>query len=194
MKKSSATEWGTISRGMHWLVVLLIAIEIPLGFWMIDLIEVYTETRGDDTWVIRTISSHHTVGFLILILALLRVNWRLNNPVPDLPASLTVHQRYLARTTHVFLYILMIFYPLTGWAVSATSAGEFPVYFFGWEMPRMISPQSEGTTFAYDLFAEMHRICWKIGSVFLTLHVSGALWCQLVKNDHSLTRMWRRRG
>jgi len=191
MLKNSAAEWGSISRAMHWLVALFIAIEIPLGFWMADLIEAYAETRGDDTWVLRTINAHHSVGFLILILALLRINWRLNNPTPELPASIATYQRYLTRITQVFLYFLMIFYPLTGWAVSSTSAGEFPVYFFGLEIPRMISPQSAGSTFAYDLFSEMHRACWKIGSVLLTLHVSGALWGQFIKKEHILTRMWR---
>ena len=191
MLKNSAAEWGSISRAMHWLVALFVTIQIPLGFWMVDLIEAYIETQGDDTWVMRTMNAHHTLGFLILILALFRVNWRLNNPTPDLPAGLAVQQRYLARVTQIFLYVLMIFYPVTGWAVSSTSIGEFPVFFFGFEMPRMISPQSDGSTFAYDLFSTMHRTCWKIGGVLLTLHVSGALWHQFVKRDHLLIRMWR---
>ena len=191
MLKNSATEWGLISRATHWLVALFIAVEIPLGFWMADLIEVYTETQGDDTWAIRTINVHQTIGLLVLMLAILRINWRLNNPTPDLPASHAAYQRYLARVTQVFLYILMIFYPLTGWASASTSAGEFPVFFFGLEIPRMISSQSEGTTFAYDLFSGMHRACWKIGSGLLFLHVSGALWGQFIKKEHVLTRMWR---
>ena len=178
---------------MHWLVALFIAVEIPLGFWMADLIEVYTDTGGDDTWIMRTINAHHTVGFMVLVIAILRVNLRLNNPTPALPASQATHQRYLTRVTQAFLYMLIIFYPLTGWAVSSTSPRDFPIFFFGFEIPRIISPQSEGTTFAYDLFSEMHRACWKIGGVLLTLHVSGALWCQFVKKDPVLLRMWRGR-
>ena len=176
---------------MHWLVVLLVAIEIPLGFWMADLIEVYIETRGDDTWVMHTINAHHTVGFLILILAILRINWRLNNPTPDLPANLFVYHRYLTRVTQAFLYVLMIFYPLTGWAISSTSSGEFPIFFFGLEIPSMIEAQSDGTTFANDLFSAMHQACWKIGCALLLLHISGAFWCQFVRKNPVLMRMWR---
>ncbi len=176
---------------MHWIVALLVIIEVPLGFWMANLIEVYIETRGDDSWVMYTSNAHHTIGFLILVLAILRINWRLNNPTPGLPASLDIYQRILTRITQAFLYVLMIFYPLTGWAVSSTFSGDIPVYFFGLEIPRMISAQSEETTFAYNLFSEMHQACWKIGCALLVLHVTGALWCQFVKKDPVLMRMWR---
>ncbi len=191
MLKNSAAEWGSISRATHWLVVLLVAIEVPLGFWMAELIELSTYTQADNTWVIPAINGHHTIGFLLLALALLRINWRLNNPTPDLPAGYAAYQRYLARTTQVFLYILAIFYPLTGWAVSSASPEPFPVLFFGLEIPRMFSPQSGGSTFAYDLFSEMHQASWKIGGVFLILHIAGALWGQFIKKNDVLIRMWR---
>jgi cytochrome b561 len=191
MLKNSTTQWGSISRAAHWIAVLLIAVELPVGFWMADLIEVYNETKSDDIWALRTINVHQTVGFLILILTILRVNWRLNNPTPDLPASHAAYQRYLARVTQVFLYILMIFYPLTGWAVASTSAGDFPIFFFGLEIPRMVTPQSGGSSFAYDLFSEMHQACWKIGAALLALHVSGALWGQFIKRNRVLERMWQ---
>jgi len=176
---------------MHWLVAIFIAIEIPLGFWMADLIEVYTENPSNDTWVAGSINAHHTIGFLVLITALLRINWRLNNPAPDLPASMVKSHRYLTRITQAFLYFLLIFYPLTGWAVSSTSSGDFPVFFFGLEIPRMMEPQSGGSTFAFDLFSAMHQFCWKIGCGLLALHLTGAFWGQFIKKNHVLARMWR---
>jgi len=158
---------------------------------MEDLIEVYTETRGDDSWLLLTMNAHQTIGFLVLILAFLRINWRLNNPTPDLPAGYATYQRYLTRTTQLFLYFLMVFYPLTGWAVSSASALELPVLFFGLEIPRMIAPRADGSTFAYDLFSATHQTCWKIGAALLTLHVSGALWSQFIKKNRVMERMWR---
>jgi len=191
MLKNSASEWGLISRAIHWLVVLFIAIEIALGFWMEDLLEVYTETQGDDTWVLLSMNGHHTIGLLILFLAFLRMSWRMNHPIPDLPAGYAAFQRILARTTQIFLYFLMVFYPVTGWAVASASAAEFPVFFFGLEIPRMMAPRTDGSTFAYDLFSVTHQTCWKIGAALLTLHVSGALWGQFIKKNHILMRMWR---
>ena len=191
MLKNSAEEWGSVSRAVHWLLVLLVAIQIPLGFWMADIIETYTQTQGDDLWVMRSTNMHHTIGFLILGFTFLRVNWRMNNPTPNLPAGYSAYKRYLARTTQVCSYVLMIFYPVTGWAVSSASAQNLPIFFFGFEIPRMIAPQADGSTFAYDLFLESHRACWKIGAALLLLHVAGAVWGQFIKKNQLLARMWR---
>lgn len=182
-----------MTRALHWVMALLIAVEIPLGFWMVNLIEADTEAQNEVAWVLRTAIVHHTIGFLVLILAFFRANWRLNNPTPDLPPSLTTFQRYLTRSTQLFLYLLMFFYPLTGWAVLSASTDGLPVFFFGWEMPRMFPPQAGGSTFAYDLFADLHQACWKVGGVILTLHISGALWYQFIREENILLRMWRGR-
>lgn len=180
-----------MTRAMHWILVLIVAAQVPLGFWMVDLINDNIASQGEDPWIMRTANLHHTIGFLVLILAFFRVNWRLNNPTPELPASRSAHELYLARFTQGVLYFLMFFYPLTGWAVLSTSPDALPILFFGWEIPQMVSGQSEGTTFASDLFSELHVACWKVGGVLLLLHVSGAMWHQFVRRDHLLTRMWR---
>jgi cytochrome b561 len=115
---NSFNRWGLVSRSFHWIVVGLVVIQIPLGFYMVDVYEVYVETYADDRlpMVLRTSRSHHTIGFLVLALACSRLIWRVLNRTPDLPATLVTYQRHLARVTHVFLYVLMIVYPLTGWA------------------------------------------------------------------------------
>jgi len=185
------TGWPLFARAMHWLVALLVAIEVPLGFWMLELSDAQTKIPGgDDTWIMPAINAHHTIGFLILILAILRVNWRLNNPTPDLPAYMNAYQRLLSRSTQAFLYFLMFFYPLTGWAAVSTSTEATPVLFFGWEIPRMVAQPSEAGNFTYDLFTSLHQACWKIGGALLTLHIAGALWHQFIKKEDVLTRMW----
>ncbi len=180
-----------MTRAMHWSLVLIVAVQIPLGFWMADLSEDSIASQGDDPWILRTANVHHTIGFLVLILAFVRINWRLNNSTPELPASMAAHERYLARFTQGFWYFLMFFYPLTGWAVMSTSPDELPTLFFGWEIPRMVSAQSAGTTFANDLFSDLHLACWKVGGVLLLLHVAGAMWHQFIRRDNLLMRMWR---
>ncbi|TFG87654.1 MAG: cytochrome b [Chromatiales bacterium] len=194
MLKDTATAWGSMTRATHWILVLIVAVQIPLGFWMVDLIEDNIASQGDDPWIMLTANVHHTIGFLVLILAFWRINWRLNNPTPELPASRSAYELYLARITQGFLYFLMFFYPLTGWAVLSTSPDELPILFFGWEIPRMVSAQSEGTTFASDLFSELHLACWKAGGALLLLHVSGATWHQFIRRDDLLMRMWRGHG
>lgn|GEM_PF-241691 len=185
------TGWPLFARILHWSVALLVAIEVPLGFWMPNIADARTTPPDNGNWIIPTINAHHTIGFLILILALLRVNWRLNNPVPELPAYMNVCERVLSRVTQLFLYLLMFIYPLSGWAAASTSTDTTPVFFFGWEIPRMATQSSGPENFTYDLFASLHEACWKIGGVLLALHIAGALWHQFIKKEDVLIRMWR---
>ena len=194
--KNSHDTWGAVARGFHWGIVFLIILQVPLGFYMVEVYETYTETYAEDQLplVLRTNQVHHTIGLVVLLLASLRMSWRLANPTPGLPPALATYQRVLARATHVFLYVLMFIYPLTGWAALSAYEGEFPIYFFGWDsVPRIVPQVAEGSTFDYEFFGDIHKLLWKIGAGVLGLHMVGALWHQFVANDGVLERMWRGR-
>ena len=189
--RNAPDRWGSAARFFHWAIVVLVLIQIPLGFWMVEVYEHYTETYGDDRLplVLQTSMAHHTIGFTVMILAALRLSWRLQNVTPELPA-LAMYQRWLARVTHVVLYLMMFLYPFTGWAALSAYEGEFPIFFFGWDsVPRIVPQVPEGSRFDYETFAEMHRFYWKLGAGVLGLHIIGALWHHFVKKDGVLKRM-----
>ncbi|MGI9289765.1 MAG: cytochrome b [Gammaproteobacteria bacterium] len=188
---SEVRGWNRLARWFHWLTLGLIVIQIPLGFWMVEVYEVYAETYGDDTWVMRSSLMHHTLGFIVLSVTFCRLGWRFRNPVPELPASLELYQLYLARMTHFCLYALLFIYPISGWASLSAYEGEFPIFFFGWDNVFRIVPQvTEDAFFNYEFFAVIHRYCWRVGLVILGLHIAGALWHQYVARDGVLRRMW----
>ena len=188
--RNTTVEWGRLARGFHWGMLALIAVQIPLGFWMVEVYEAYAETFGDDTWVMRSSRAHHTVGFLLLAVVCARLAWRFANPTPELPAALATYQRVLARLTHVFLYVLLFVYPLSGWAALSAYEGEFPIFFMGWnDMPRIVPQVQESDTFNYEFFAVIHRWCWRVGALLLGLHVFAALWHGYVARDGVLRRM-----
>jgi len=174
-------------------MLAMIAVQIPLGFWMVDVYEVYSETWGDDTWVMRTSNWHHTLGFLVLAAVCARLSWRALNPTPQLNQLSSV-QRWLARATHVVLYALLFIYPLTGWASLSAYEGEFPIFFFGFDaVPRVVPQVAEDAFFNYEFFAVIHRYCWRVGLAVLTLHAGAALWHHYIAQDGVLQRMWRGR-
>ncbi len=188
---NTATEWGLVTRALHWLIALMIAVQVPLGFLMVDAYDAWLAGKGDTALVMLLSRLHNTNGLLVLILVVLRLSWRLRNPTPGLPAGLAAYQRFTARATHIVLYGLLITFPLTGWAALSAYDGEFPIYFFGWDNVFRIVPQAtEGSPFNSDLFGEIHETCWKIGAGVLGLHVVAALWHQFVKKDGLLRRMW----
>jgi cytochrome b561 len=170
----------------------MILAQVPLGFWMVDAYDTWLATRGDPTLLMRLSRAHNTMGFMVLILVMIRLSWRLGNPTPGLPAGLAAYQRVLARITHGALYALLIIFPLTGWSALSAYDGEFPIFFFGWDnVPRLVPRVPEGAMFDADFFGEIHETCWKVGAGVLGLHISGALWHQFVLRDGVLARMWR---
>ena len=190
MLRNNSKSWGWLSRGLHWAVVLLIVVQIPVGFWLVDAYDVYKEAYDDDTLVMRLSMVHNTIGFLVLIIFSIRLPWRLANPTPELPPALVSYRRFLARLTHIFLYVLMIIYPLSGWSALSAYEFEFPIFFFGWDnVPGIVPSVAEGEMFDYPFFAKIHRSLWRIGGVILGLHVTAALWHQFVVKDGVLRRM-----
>ena len=88
MLRNTVTTWGVVSRNLHWLIVAMIAIQVPLGFYMNDVYKDLIATRSNDFSLLLKVSRfHHTNGFLILILTTLRLSWRLGNPTPETLAS-----------------------------------------------------------------------------------------------------------
>ena len=124
MIRNTPTSWGFVSRNLHWLIAAMITVQVPLGFWMNAVYDELIATKSYDFSQLLLISRvHHTNGFLILILATLRLTWRASNPTPALPPGLAAYQRALARLTHVFLYALLFAFPLSGWATLSAYEG-----------------------------------------------------------------------
>ncbi|MEZ5565336.1 MAG: cytochrome b [Gammaproteobacteria bacterium] len=193
MLRNSSLGWGLVARNFHWLIVAMIAVQVPLGFYMNDVYKELIATGSNDfSHLLQVSQIHHTNGFLILILVTLRLVWRSTNPTPDLPPGLARYQRWLARLTHVFLYGLLFAFPLSGWATLSAYEGEFPIFFFGWDdVPRLVPQSIDGSHQPYEFYAAIHKTCWRIGAVVLGLHVVGALWHHWVLKDNVLRRMLR---
>lgn len=187
---NSADQWGKLAKWLHWGIALMIIIQVPLGFWMAD---VYSQVFRDPSvrpLLIKLAMAHNTIGFLVLILAAIRLGWRFSQPTPDLPESLATFQRVVARVTHIFLYALLFAFPISGWA-ALSAFGEFPIFFFIWDsVPPIVDklPFNDPNGFAF--WSGIHHLCWQIGAVILSLHILAAIWHALVRKDGVLRRMW----
>jgi cytochrome b561 len=192
MLRNDAWRWGSVARGLHWSLAILVAIQVPLGFWMNHVYKQALAGEVPFSLMLDISLVHHTLGFVVLILAAIRLGWRFGNPAPGLPAGLSAWQRWTARLTQGFLYLLLFSFPLSGWAALSAYSGEFPIYFFGWDsVPRLVPQRAPEVLFSYEYFAQIHRFSWRIGALLLGLHVSGALWHHFVRRDDVATRMIR---
>ncbi len=176
MWRNSTEGWGTLSKTLHWLVAALIVVQVPLGA-IADDMKLSPLKLDLFVW-------HKSVGMLVLALVLVRLGWRLGQPVPR-PADVSPLLRRLATLTHVLLYVLLLVIPLSGWVVN--SAAGIPVKLF-WlvPLPALTSPD-DGLK---ESAAEVHEIAIGLLLAVLTLHVAAALWHQFVRRDGILRRMW----
>src|ERR1700744_670451 len=84
------------------------------------------------------LARHKSFGMTILMLAVLRLIWRLFNKPPPLPADMSKIERLLAHVTHIGLYVLLFAMPLTGWLMS--SAKNYSVSWFGFFISPALLP------------------------------------------------------
>ena len=112
------------------------------------------------------LARHKSVGITILVLAVLRLAWRLMNPTPALPNTLKPYERLLAHVTHFALYMLLFVMPLTGWIMS--SARKFPGELVQLvQLPDLVAPNRA----LYDtLHTTHHALAWTLVGV-ASLHV-----------------------
>ena len=170
--------YGTLAVALHWIAALLIAALLAVGFYMVSLPE-----AGFDKAKILLILYHKELGVLVLLLAAARLAWRLAWPLPRLEPGPDA-QRIAARVVALWLYVLMLALPLTGWIMS--SAAAMPVSFFGVGfLPDLVQRDD----FLFRAMRRAHEwLAWTLVAL-LVLHVGAALWHHFVKRDRTLAHM-----
>ena len=174
--KNTRDQWGSISKLLHWLVVLLILAMAWIGLTMGDL------PNGPDK--IATYALHKSIGITILVLVLLRLGWRLYAgapaPVPGTPSW----QDKIASLTHWALYALLLAMPISGWVVNSSSG--FPLQWFGLvNLPAIVGRDQE----LHELAETIHETLFWILITLVVLHAAAAFYHHLFQRDATLARM-----
>ena len=103
---NSLTEYGSISKIFHWLSAAVLLIQIPLGFYLVDLD--FSEKR------LSIESIHVILGLSIFYLTLSRLIYKLFNPTPSLENNIFRGQRLLAKLNHILLYLSILIITISG--------------------------------------------------------------------------------
>jgi cytochrome b561 len=178
--------YSAVAISLHWLIALGIIVNIALGLYFADL------PRSDPDKFFLT-QTHKSIGLTILVLSLIRVAWRLMNPVPPLPASMSPVTRFAAHATHFLLYVLIIAIPLSGWLLVSSSPLGLPTMYFGWfawpQLPYFSDlPRVAKKMWSHE-FGTVHvYLAWS-AIVLVTLHIVAALYHQFIRRDIVLGRM-----
>ena len=104
--KNTLSKYGLISKVFHWLSAAILIVQIPLGFYLVDL------DFGDERLEIEKI--HIIMGLTIFYLVILRLLNNFFNPTPKVDPSKFLGQKQLAKINHLLLYIAILSITVSG--------------------------------------------------------------------------------
>lgn len=186
--KNTDKSWGALSRLLHWAMAGLILFMLGFGYYMVNLVENPLEQFP-------LYQTHKSWGFVIFVLVLARLAWRLGNRAHPVLPEMSTLERFAARTGHWGLYGLMIMMPVTGWLMSTASPlqdlfGIRNQVFGLFEMPDPFVPGDEGVE---EIFSTLHFFGAIALGLLVLLHAGAALYHHFGKRDDVLKRMtWGR--
>lgn len=171
--------YSSVAKALHWTMAFIILSLIPVGFIMHNM------PLSSLKFTIYQL--HKSFGLIVLVLAIVRLGWRLGHPVPPLPDNLKLWERLAARLTHIGFYGIIVGMPLIGWAMVSSSPTGIPTkIFYTIPVPHFPLPSSEHL---YELLLEAHEWMAYGTLALLVLHIGAALKHHFVLKDSVLVRM-----
>jgi len=177
MLKNTVKTWGSVTRTLHWVSAILIMGMIGYGWWMNHIPE------RSDRYFYRSI--HADIGYVVLLLLVVRLAWRLMNPTPALPADTPPAGRWVARAVQGALYLVTFGVAMLGWAHSGASARPYTSWFGLFNVPQFTATD-KAAAHAYE---DNHILGAYILLALIAVHVLAALYRHFYKRDRVLNRM-----
>ena len=170
---NSLTEYGSISKIFHWLSAAVLLIQIPLGFYLVDLD--FSEKR-------LTIESIHVIlGLSIFYLTLLRLIYKLFNPTPSLGNNIFPGQRLIAKLNHILLYLSILIITTSGALKKLFNGEMLDLFLFDIEIKDNFE--------LAELFYEIHILGNYTLIVLISLHVFAVIIHKLVFKENLLKKI-----
>ena len=170
---NSLTEYGFISKVFHWLSAAVLIIQIPLGFYLVDM------DFGDKRLTVESI--HVTLGLSMFYLILFRLLYKTLNPTPRLQNSLFPGQRIIAKLNHIFLYISIITITISGALKKLFNGEELDMFFFNIEIKDNFE--------LAEIFYEIHIVGNYTLIALISLHIFAVIVHKLLFKENLLKKI-----
>ena len=156
---NNKSKYGLLSKLFHWLTAAGLIVQIPLGFYLVDLD--FDQTRVD-------IENYHILfGLIIFYVTLIRLIFKVLTPIPDFKGSAFLGQKFIARLNHLLLYLALLTVTTSG-ILKKLFNGESLVVFF----------KKINLTYNYELseqFYSIHILANYALIGLITLHILAVL-------------------
>ncbi|HLZ01054.1 MAG TPA: cytochrome b [Bradyrhizobium sp.] len=187
MKNVASDDYGPVAKTLHWITVLLVVIAWTLGMFGEEFSEESAQQSG--------LLTHIWIGLAILVIAVVRIPWRIANPPPKIVH--TEFGRWLvewtdpaSRLMHYLLYGLLVVVPAFGISLQFAQGHSLPLFGLS-EIP---SPWLADKAFAHSI-KEVHEVLANVLVIQAVFHMTAALVHHFVFGDNTLRRMlpWLRK-
>ena len=166
-------KYGLLSKIFHWLTAAGLLIQIPLGFYLVDLD--FDQTRVD-------IENYHILfGLIIFYVTLIRLIFKVLTPIPDFKGSAFLGQKFISRLNHLLLYLALL---------TITISGIFKKLFNGESL--FIFFKKINLTYNYELseqFYSIHILANYALIGLITLHILAVLFHKFLLRENILKRI-----
>ena len=167
-------KYGLLSKLFHWLTAAGLLIQIPLGFYLVDLD--FDEFRID-------IENYHILfGLIIFYTTLIRLIFKLLTPIPNFRGSTFPGQKFIAKLNHLLLYLALLM---------VTTSGIFKKLFNGESL--VIFFKKINLAYNFDLseqFYSIHILANYILIGLIALHILAVLFHKFLLKENILKRIF----
>ena len=171
--KNTLTEYGIISKFFHWLSAALLLVQIPLGFYLVDL------DFGQERITLESI--HIYLGLTIFYLIIFRLINNLLNSTPKLNPPLFKGQKLIAKLNHRLLYLTIL---------AITVSGIFKKLFNGESLVIFFKEIKVNDNYSLaEQFYDVHIIANYILIILIVLHISAVIVHKLFFNENLLKKI-----
>jgi cytochrome b561 len=180
----SLPRYTSVAITLHWIMALGILILAILGLAMV---------HGE--WLpgrlFQLYQLHKSIGITILLLAALRLAWRVVHRPPPLPDSMPAFERTAVAGAHLALYTMLFALPLTGWALVSASVFSIPTVLYGliaWpNLPVLPGLPNKGQV--EGLLKLVHAYGAYVLIAAVVVHATAAVRHHVILRDNVLARM-----
>ena len=170
---NNLSEYGLISKIFHWLSAAVLLIQIPLGFYLVDL------DFSDKRLTVESI--HVTLGLSIFYLTIIRLIYKLFNPTPALQNNIFAGQRIIAKLNHIFLYLSILLITISGALKKLFNGEMLDLFIFVLEIKDNFD--------LAELFYEIHIMGNYILIALISLHVVAVIIHKVLFKENLLKRI-----
>ena len=166
-------DYGLISKIFHWITAAALFIQIPLGFYLVDL------DFGEKRITIESV--HVVLGLTIFYVILGRLIFKLFNSTPKLGNSIFPGQRLIAKLNHIFLYLAVFTITISGALKKLFNGERLDLFFFEIEIKDNFD--------LAEIFYEIHILSNYILIVLISLHIVAVIIHKLLFKENLLKRI-----